>query len=125
MKKRSLILVSLCLVVVLLCFFIEKKCNVEKFNMLDYANEIETYSNNKTVGEITDKKTATQIAKELWCDEYNFLEQNAVNTEEVNVLYDDKNDCWHIYGVIPQKFDGASPHALIKSSGEVLSVWIA
>lgn len=95
--------------------------------MLDYENEIEMYPSDKNVGEITDKKTAKQKAKKLWCEEYSFIEQNTltlVNAENINVLYDDKNDCWYIYGVVPKKFDGAAPHALIKSSGEVLSVWI-
>ena len=127
MRKRILFAVILCLVVVFLYFLGFQKFTTEEFNMLDYENEIEMYSSDKNVGEITDKKTAKQKAKELWCEEYSFIEQNTlslVNAENINVLYDDKNDCWHIYGVVPKKFDGASPHALIKSSGEVLSIWI-
>lgn len=127
MKKRSLILVILCLVVFFLCFWGFKQFTINEFNMLDYENEIEMYPSDKNVGEITDKKTAKQKAKKLWCEEYSFIEQNTltlVNAENINVLYDDKNDCWYIYGVVPKKFDGAAPHALIKSSGEVLSVWI-
>ena len=94
--------------------------DVGKFDLNEYRWEIETFSLDKNVGQVNNKKIAIEKAKSLWNEQsYNFI-----NERRIKVDYDCREESWHIYGTLPRNTLGGVPHAIIRKSGETLAVWV-
>lgn len=100
---------------------------VGEFSLAEYQWEIETFSLDKNVGQVDDKNVAIEKAKSLWLEKYgidNGQQYNFISGRKIEVSYDFKEECWHIYGTLQPNTLGGVPHSIIRKSGEVLAVWI-
>ncbi len=97
------------------------------FDLKNYQWEIDNFHIEENLGEISSPATATKKAKSLWTKTFNGVDKPLFDlgkTKEFQVAFDTSNGCWHIYGeAIPDTL-GGTPHAIIKTDGEVLAVWI-
>lgn len=106
---------------------VSKAPDVGIFDLTEYQWEIKTFPLDKNIGQVDDKNVAIEKAKSLWLEKYgidNGQLYNFINGRKIEVAYDFKEECWHIYGTLPQNTLGGVPHAIIRKSGEVLAVWI-
>lgn len=104
-----------------------KSHDVEIFDLTEYQWEIKTFPLDKNVGQVDDKNVAIEKAKSLLLEKYgidNGQLYNSINGRKIEVAYDFKEECWHVYGTLPPNTLGGVPHCIIRKSGEVLAVWI-
>lgn len=104
-----------------------KAPDVGIFDLTEYQWEIKTFPLDRNVGQVDDKNVAIEKAKSLWLEKYgidNGQLYNFINGRKIEVAYDFKEECWHIYGTLPPNTLGGVPHSIIRKSGEVLAVWI-
>ena len=89
------------------------------FALEEYQWEMDTYPTNKNVGSVLNKDAAITTAKELWYEEYS----ETISDSEIEVCFDEKNECWHVFNVVEADMLGGVFHALIEKNGKVLAVW--
>ena len=75
------------------------------------------------VGEVNDKETAVERAKELWDRRFPEDWCNSESWEKIQVSYDESENCWFVRAKYPVDRDGEEPCALFRSNGEVLEVF--
>lgn len=94
--------------------------DVGEFSVSEYEWEIENFSVDQNVGEVNDKNVAIKNAKSLWLEKYSI----DIHEKKIEVAYDSKEECWHIYGTLSPNALGGVLHAIIQKEGDVLAVWI-
>lgn len=100
---------------------------VGNFDLSKYQWEIKTFPSDRNVGQVDDKDAATEKAKSLWLEKYGADDEQLrsfIGGRKIEVAYDSKEECWHIYGTLPPNTLGGVPHVLVRKSGEVLAVWM-
>ena len=130
MKSKYIVLIMLVVFVVIggmlsMLFLLQqskasKAPDVGVFAITEYQWEIENFPVDKNVGQVNDKNVGIEKAKYLWLEKYGI----SINERKIEVSYDFKEECWHIYGILPPNTLGGVPHSIIRKSGEVLAVWI-
>lgn len=129
MKRKPVILVVLILVFIggflSLLFLLHRPeesnmPKVETFCLAEYQWEIQTFSTVQNIGEVTEEKTAIRKAKALWLEKYSV----AIPDKKIEVAYDSKEECWHVYGTLSPNALGGVFHAVIQKDGNLLAVWI-
>lgn len=93
---------------------------VETFCLTKYQWEIQTFSTEQNIGEVNDKNVAIKNAKSLWLKKYGV----EISEKKIEVAYDTKEECWHVYGMLSSNTLGGVLHALIRKNGDLLAVWI-
>ena len=93
---------------------------VEAFCLTEYQWEIQTFSTEQNVGEVNDKDVAIKNAKTLWLEKYGAN----IPEKKIEVAYDTKEECWHVYGTLSPNTLGGVLHAVIRKNGDLLAVWI-
>ena len=104
-----------------------KAPDVGIFELTEYQWEITTFPSDKNVGQVDDKDVAIEKAKSLWLEQYDMDNRelyNSIHGGKIEVAYDFKEECWHIYGTLLPNTFGGVPHSIIRKSGEVLAVWM-
>lgn len=133
MKRRIIVLVIIGVILaviggsIIVLPNLKNQPYVDEFNLATYQWEIETFPLDKNVGQVDDKNVAIEKAKSLWLEKYgidNGQLYNFTNGRKIEVAYDFKEECWHIYGTLPPNTLGGVPHSIIRKSGEVLASWI-
>lgn len=92
---------------------------VETFCLTKYQWEIQTFSTDQNIGEVNDKNVAIKNAKSLWFEKYSV----DIPERKIEVAYDSKEECWHVYGALSPNTLGGVLHAIIQKNGDVLAVW--
>ena len=96
-------------------------------DMSKYKWAIERYQTNKNVGRVDSKKDAVQKAKSLWL-EAEFVDEEQLTewiaNQKIEVECDPQEEFWHIYRVFDPYVIGGKTHAIIRTSGEVMAVWV-
>ena len=123
MKKKSF-LFSLCI-----CFLLPMMVSgcsnnssnqmIDSFELEKYQWEINNYQINRNVGLVPDKDTAVNIAKKLWYEKFS----ETISYSEIEVCFDNKNECWHIFNTVEPDVLGGIFHVLIEKNGKVIAVW--
>lgn len=99
---------------------------VGKFDLSEFQWDVDTFPSDKNIGSVDDYSVAIDKAKELWVEEYSMLggqAYNPINGETIKVRFDEKNDCWLVYGTLPENAVGGVPHVIVKKDGNVIAVW--
>ena len=130
-KQRWIFIIALILVVFVTSVIIlnlNKETKVGVFSLSDFQTplSVEQYRYPKNVGVVESPEEAMNIAIELW-KERELLDDLVCDyskTENLEVSFDDAEQCWHINGKTPRKLFGGMPHVLVRKSGEVLAVWV-
>ena len=92
---------------------------VKTFCLTDYRWEIQTFSTDQNVGEVNDQNIAIKYAKSLWVEKYSV----DIPKRKIEVAYDSKEECWHVYSTQSPNVVGGVLHAIIHKNGGVLAVW--
>lgn len=92
---------------------------VKTFCLTEYQWEIQTFSTDRNVGEVNDKNIAIKNAKSLWLEKYSV----DIPKTKIEVAYDSKEECWHVYSTQSPNVLGGVLHTIIQKNGEVLAVW--
>lgn len=66
---------------------------VKTFYLTEYQWEIQTFSTDQNVGEVTDQSIAIKNAKSLWLEKYSV----DIPKRKIEIAYDSKEECWHVY----------------------------
>ena len=128
MKRKHVLLCILILVLTVGLFglpflFHRAEPKVEEFSLTEcqikYQWEIENFSIQQNVGEVNDKTVAIEHAKSLWLEKYKI----DVSEKTIEVAYDTREECWHIYSKPQRNTVGGVSHALIRKNGDVLAAW--
>ena len=74
----------------------------------------------KNEGFIPDEKTAIKIAEAVWLPIYG----DSINEKKPFIAtYDEEEDCWEVYGTLPENMRGGVPEIKInKSDGKIFYV---
>jgi len=127
--KKYVVLITLVLVFVgglasLLFLLLNTKdpntSKVEPFCLTEYQWEIQTFSADQNVGEVNDKNIAIKTAQWLWSEKYSV----DISEKKIEVFYDAKEECWHVYGSQSPDMLGGALHAIVRKNGDLIAVWI-
>ena len=126
MKKRLFIIIPIAIVFLgmaatIIHMHISRANEVYYFSFDGYEDYVEQYPSDKTYGEISDAKTAKEVAEKLWIEIYG--KETMKNEKPYRVLYDYNTGVWFVYGTLPSNYVGGTAHALIRNDGRVLAVW--
>ena len=104
-----------------------EQVGIGKFNIEKYQWEIENFPLDKNIGEVNDADTAIEKAKKLWIENYGTVNDqpyDPIQGREIEVFFDNDNDCWLVKTVLPSNVKGSVPHAIIQKNGTVMAVWM-
>lgn len=96
-----------------------KTQKVKTFCLTEFQWEIQTFSTDQNIGEVNDKNIAIKNAKSLWLEKYSV----DIPKTKIEVAYDSKEECWHVYSMQSPNVLGGVLHSIIRKNGEVLAVW--
>lgn len=128
MKKKHVILIVIVVVCIggllSLLFLLHgaevfNTVKVKSFSLTQYQWEIQTFSTEQNVGEVTDQSIAIKDAKSLWLEKYSV----DIPKRKIEVAYDSNEECWHVYSTQQSNMVGGVLHAIIHKNGDVLAVW--
>ena len=131
--KKILILIVIGLTVIIvggamvLLFNSNKQTIVGEFDVAKYQWEIENFPSEKNVGQVNNVNTAIEKAKELWIEKYSTVNgqpYDPIKGREIEVFFDNNNDCWLIKTTLPPNTKGSVPCAIIRKNGMVIAVWM-
>ena len=91
---------------------------VKTFSLTEYQWETQTCSTEQNVGEVSDQNIAIEKAKSLWLEKYSV----DIPKRKIEVAYDSKEECWHVYSTQSSNMLGGILHTIIHKNGDILAV---
>lgn len=109
--------------------FRDSKYEIQEFSVTDYLSDTKNRPIIRNVGEIQDVNSVVEIAQHLWTAKFGIFGDDPNPGEDVEVFFDETENCWLIKGTLPQLSDdedwlGAIPHVILRSNGDLLAIWM-
>ena len=106
------------IVAIIATYMYKKNTKVYKFYVEDFVEEIQRSTDHKNIGEVKDRKTAVEKAKQ---EMINIRPDLYEMIKRYTVLYDEEADVWLI--VVDEEMSLYVYYLLVKSDGTVLASW--